>query len=137
MSYDPGIEQPLTTLGLMLLLARAFSSGCAALTGVDARTSSDVWAVGSTSGAIPQPYVAHFDGTSWSRMATPAVAGGGEQLDGDRDEHFRLHRGVGAVTETDILLARAAGAIIIGFHVRPDNNARAAAERGVDLAYEV
>ena len=45
-----------------------------------------------------------------------------------------IHRGVGAVTETDILLARAAGAIIIGFHVRPDNNARAAAEReGVDI----
>jgi hypothetical protein len=52
-----------------------------ALTGVDARTPSDVWAVGSTSGAIPQPYVAHFDGTSWSRMATPAVAGGGELTD--------------------------------------------------------
>ncbi|MFN2398803.1 MAG: translation initiation factor IF-2 [Gemmatimonadaceae bacterium] len=45
-----------------------------------------------------------------------------------------IHRGVGAITETDILLARTAGAIIIGFHVRPDNNARAAAEReGVDI----
>src|SRR5687767_9684210 len=39
-----------------------------------------------------------------------------------------VHRGVGAITESDILLARASGAIIIGFHVRPDNNARAAAE---------
>jgi translation initiation factor IF-2 len=45
-----------------------------------------------------------------------------------------IHRGVGAITESDILLARASGAIIIGFHVRPDNNARAAAEReGVDI----
>ncbi len=45
-----------------------------------------------------------------------------------------LHRGVGAIAETDILLAKASGAIIIGFHVRPDNNARAAAEReGVDI----
>ena len=45
-----------------------------------------------------------------------------------------VHRGVGAITESDILLARASGAIIIGFHVRPDNNARAAAEReGVDI----
>ena len=45
-----------------------------------------------------------------------------------------IHRGVGAVTESDILLARAAGAIIVGFHVRPDNNARTAAEReGVDI----
>jgi translation initiation factor IF-2 len=45
-----------------------------------------------------------------------------------------IHRGVGAITESDILLARTAGAIIIGFHVRPDNNARSAAEReGVDI----
>ena len=45
-----------------------------------------------------------------------------------------VHRGVGAVTEGDILLAKASGAIIIGFHVRPDNNARAAAEReGVEI----
>ena len=40
-----------------------------------------------------------------------------------------IHRGVGAITESDMLLAKASGAIIIGFHVRPDNNARAAAER--------
>jgi translation initiation factor IF-2 len=45
-----------------------------------------------------------------------------------------LHRGVGAIAESDILLAKASGAIIIGFHVRPDNNARAAAEReGVEI----
>jgi translation initiation factor IF-2 len=45
-----------------------------------------------------------------------------------------VHRGVGAITESDILLAKTAAAIIIGFHVRPDNNARTAAEReGVDI----
>ena len=45
-----------------------------------------------------------------------------------------VHRGVGAITESDVLLAKASGAIIIGFHVRPDTNARAAAEReGVDI----
>jgi translation initiation factor IF-2 len=45
-----------------------------------------------------------------------------------------IQRGVGAVTEGDILLAKASGAIIIGFHVRPDNKARAAAEReGVEI----
>jgi len=40
-----------------------------------------------------------------------------------------VHRGVGAITESDVLLARASGAIIVGFHVRPDSNARAAADR--------
>jgi len=45
-----------------------------------------------------------------------------------------IHRGVGAITESDIQLAKASGAIIIGFQVRPDNNARAAAERdGVEI----
>ncbi|GJG87575.1 hypothetical protein tb265_27560 [Gemmatimonadetes bacterium T265] len=45
-----------------------------------------------------------------------------------------VQRGVGAITEGDILLAKAAGAIIIGFHVRPDTKARTAAEReGVDI----
>ena len=43
-------------------------------------------------------------------------------------------RGVGSISESDILLAKASGAIIIGFHVRPDSGARAAAEReGVDV----
>src|SRR5688500_10479204 len=45
-----------------------------------------------------------------------------------------VHRGVGAITESDVLLAKASGAIILGFHVRPDSNARATAEREqVDL----
>jgi len=45
-----------------------------------------------------------------------------------------IHRGVGAITETDVLLAKSSGAIILGFHVRPDANARASAEReGVDV----
>jgi translation initiation factor IF-2 len=45
-----------------------------------------------------------------------------------------VHRGVGAISESDILLAKASGAIIVGFHVRPDTNARTAAEReGVDV----
>jgi translation initiation factor IF-2 len=40
-----------------------------------------------------------------------------------------VHRGVGGITESDILLAKASQAIVVGFHVRPDANARAAAER--------
>ncbi|MHB8156988.1 MAG: translation initiation factor IF-2 [Desulfocucumaceae bacterium] len=39
-----------------------------------------------------------------------------------------IHGGVGAIRETDIMLASASNAIIIGFNVRPDVNARRAAE---------
>jgi len=40
-----------------------------------------------------------------------------------------IHDGVGGINESDVLLAAASNAIIIGFNVRPDNNARAVAER--------
>ncbi|ACB85027.1 translation initiation factor IF-2 [Natranaerobius thermophilus] len=40
-----------------------------------------------------------------------------------------IHAGVGTVSESDIMLAVASNAIIIGFNVRPDPNARKAAER--------
>ena len=45
-----------------------------------------------------------------------------------------VHGGVGAVNESDIMLAVTSGAIIVGFNVRPDAVAKAAAERdGVDM----
>ncbi|MEW6458592.1 MAG: translation initiation factor IF-2 [Bacillota bacterium] len=40
-----------------------------------------------------------------------------------------IHQGVGAITESDVNLAALSNAIIIGFNVRPDVNARKAAER--------
>lgn len=40
-----------------------------------------------------------------------------------------IHRGVGAVNESDVMLALTAGAVIIGFRVRPDGGARQAASR--------
>ncbi len=63
-----------------------------------------------------------------------ALADALQQLSNDEVRVEVIHRGVGAISESDILLAKASGAVIIGFHVRPDNNARAAAEReGVDV----
>ena len=45
-----------------------------------------------------------------------------------------IHGGVGAITETDITLATASNALVIGFNVRPDNNAAAQADKdGVDI----
>ncbi|MBA3964948.1 MAG: translation initiation factor IF-2 [Nitrospirales bacterium] len=45
-----------------------------------------------------------------------------------------IHSGVGGINETDVLLAAASKAIIIGFHVRPDSKAAAIAEReGVEI----
>jgi translation initiation factor IF-2 len=45
-----------------------------------------------------------------------------------------IHRAVGAISESDVLLAAASGAIIIGFHVRPNLNARVLSEQeNVDI----
>jgi translation initiation factor IF-2 len=45
-----------------------------------------------------------------------------------------IHRGVGAINESDVLLAATSGAIVIGFHVRPSAEARSVAQReSVDI----
>ena len=50
-----------------------------------------------------------------------------------------VHRAVGAINEEDVLLAGTSGAVILGFRVRPNTNARKNAEReGVDIrVYDV
>ena len=52
-----------------------------------------------------------------------------EKLSNDEVRVRTIHGGVGAITETDVMLASASNAIVIGFNVRPDNNAREIAER--------
>ena len=47
-----------------------------------------------------------------------------------------IHKGVGAITETDVMLASASDAIIIGFNVRPAGNARQLADKEeIDIRY--
>ena len=56
------------------------------------------------------------------------------KLGDDRIKIRIIHTGVGAVSESDVLLASTSSAIVIGFNVRPDRNAAVVAEReGVDI----
>src|SRR6185436_11942046 len=51
------------------------------------------------------------------------------KLSDDRVKLRIIHRGVGAINESDVLLATASNAIVIGFNVRPDRNAADVADR--------
>ena len=63
-----------------------------------------------------------------------ALADAFAQLSTDEVAVDVIHRGVGAITASDVMLATASNAIVVGFHVRPDGNARSAAEReNVDI----
>ncbi|MCL5780371.1 MAG: translation initiation factor IF-2 [Firmicutes bacterium] len=57
-----------------------------------------------------------------------ALAQALEKLTTDEVKVNLIHSGVGAINETDIMLASASNAIVIGFNVRPDANARKIAE---------
>ncbi len=60
-----------------------------------------------------------------------------QSLQAIKSEEVRIsivHSAVGAINESDVMLASASNALIIGFNVRPDANARAMAEKdGVDV----
>jgi len=65
-----------------------------------------------------------------------AIAQALEKLGTDEVVARVLHAGVGGITESDVTLAQASGAAIIGFNVRANAQARAAAERdGIELRY--
>jgi len=52
-----------------------------------------------------------------------------QKLSNDKVRIRVIHSGVGAITETDVLLASASEAIIVGFNVRPERTAQATAEQ--------
>ncbi|MBP2650262.1 MAG: lepA 1 [Firmicutes bacterium] len=60
--------------------------------------------------------------------STEALRQSLENLKNDEVRVCIIHSGVGAINESDVMLASAANALIIGFNVRPDNNARKAAD---------
>ncbi|AKG04543.1 translation initiation factor IF-2 [Salimicrobium jeotgali] len=57
-----------------------------------------------------------------------ALAGSLEKIEVEDVKVNIIHTGVGAITESDVSLAAASSGVIIGFNVRPDGNARKAAE---------
>ncbi len=66
--------------------------------------------------------------------SSEALAAAVEKLPTDVVRLRVIHNGVGGITETDVLLAAASGAIVIGFNVRPEPKAASLAEQeGVDL----
>ncbi len=65
-----------------------------------------------------------------------AIAGALEKLGNDEVGTRILFAGVGGITESDVTLAQASGAAIIGFNVRAHKEARDAAERaGIEIRY--
>ncbi len=65
-----------------------------------------------------------------------AIAGALDKLGTDEVAARMLHSGVGGITESDVRLAEASNAVIIGFNVRANKEAREAAERaGIEIRY--
>ena len=63
-----------------------------------------------------------------------AVKASLEKLSNEEVRVRVIHCAVGAISESDVMLAGTSGAIIVGFNVRPDNNAKdSAARMGVDM----
>ena len=63
-----------------------------------------------------------------------AVRASLEKLSNEEVRVRVIHAGVGAINESDILLASTANAIVVGFNVRPDAAAQASAQRAnVDI----
>jgi len=65
-----------------------------------------------------------------------AIVGALQKMATDEVEVQVLHSGVGGINESDVTLARASNALVVGFNVRANPQAREAAKRdGVDIRY--
>jgi len=63
-----------------------------------------------------------------------AVRASLEKLSNEEVKVKVIHGGVGGITESDVMLAKASNAVVIGFNVRPDSGARdSAAQSGVEI----
>jgi len=68
--------------------------------------------------------------------STEAIVQACEKIGNDEVRVRVLHSGVGAITESDVTLAEASGAPIIGFNVRANSQARSTAnQKGVEIRY--
>ncbi|RMH37454.1 MAG: translation initiation factor IF-2, partial [Nitrospirae bacterium] len=94
------------------------------------RTLEELFAQGAASEVKELPLLIKSDVHGSIEALCEAV----RKLSTDRVKLRVLHSGVGGISESDVLLAAASRAMIIGFHVRPEPKAAALAEReGVEI----
>jgi translation initiation factor IF-2 len=110
--------------------ARALKQRTADLAGPAKVTLDDLYAKIKEGDVKELPLVIKAD----VQGSAEALAAAVEKLPAGAVKLRVIHSGVGGITETDVLLASASRAIIIGFNVRPETKAAALAEQeGVDI----
>ncbi len=91
-----------------------------------------LFAAAKGEGAIQVPVLLKGDVTG----SLEAMADSLTKLGTDEVKVKVVHKGIGGIKESDVMLASAAGAIIIGFNVRPDvKSKKLAAREGVDIRF--
>jgi hypothetical protein len=72
---DPAVATATATTAVPAACPHAAATAPApkALAGVTAISPRDAWAVGWTSGALPRPVLAHWNGSSWTTVSSPAL----------------------------------------------------------------
>lgn len=94
------------------------------------RTLDDLYAEGQDGGIKELPVLIKAD----AQGSVGALGDALRKISTDAVKLKIIHSGVGGINESDVLLAAASKAIIIGFHIRPDSNAASIAEReGVEI----